>query len=231
MPPGRSKSANKAPNRDVSARILEEATRLFAARGFDGVSLQAIADEVGVRKQSVLYHFPTKDDLRRSVLDQMLSHWNEVLPRLLMAATSGTAQFDLVVETTLSFFTDDPDRARLLVREVLDRPEEMRRLIEAYVHPWATVVCDYIRKGQAQGRIRQDVDPEAYLAHVINIIVSGIATYECIGAIDPRATGRGSDRARYVSELLRIAKSSLFRPEAMQPSDATHDESSEQHAG
>ena len=88
--PERSKGA------DISQQILAHATRLFAARGFVGASLRDIAIAVGIRKPSLLYHFNSKDELRRGVLENMLSHWNEVVPRLLKAATSGPEQFEAV---------------------------------------------------------------------------------------------------------------------------------------
>ena len=57
---------------DVRQSILETATRLFAAHGFDGTSLQDIAESVGIRKASLLYHFPAKEKLRLAVLDRLL---------------------------------------------------------------------------------------------------------------------------------------------------------------
>ena len=42
---------------DVRSEIPYTATRLFAAKGFDGTSLEATAEAVGVRKPSLLYHF------------------------------------------------------------------------------------------------------------------------------------------------------------------------------
>ncbi|MFB6372555.1 MAG: TetR/AcrR family transcriptional regulator, partial [Bradymonadaceae bacterium] len=63
-------------SRDVRALILEEATRQFAAKGFDGTSLQAIADEVDITKPSLLYHYSSKAELREQVLEELLSHWN-----------------------------------------------------------------------------------------------------------------------------------------------------------
>ena len=206
--------ASRSNTQELSGRILDAATRLFAAHGFEGTSLQDIADAVGIRKPSLLYHVESKDALRRRVLEQMLSHWNEVLPRLLRAAASGPDQFDATVSETLAFFTADPDRARLLVREVLDRPAEMAGLIRDYVAPWVEVVCDYIRKGQEQGRVYPDVDPEAYVAQVINLVVNSVATFHCIGVVAPAPAPEGRMADRYITEILRVAKSSLFRPEA-----------------
>lgn len=191
-------------------KIVVEATRLFAANGFDATPLQEIADAVGIRKASLLYHFPSKDELRRSVLDTMLSHWNEALPRLLQAAASGEDQFQAIVKEMVRFFTTDPDRARLLVREVLDRPDETRALIGERIRPWVDIVCNYIRKGQEQGVLQTDVDPEAYVVQVINLVVASVATYDCIGALLTPDDDDGLER--HVRELMRVAHASLFLP-------------------
>ena len=176
---------------------------MFAQRGFDGTPLQEIADAVGVAKPSLLYHFPSKDVLRQAVLEATLARWNEVLPRLLLAATSGEGQFHAVVEEVVRFFEADPDQARLLLRELLDRPNEVVGLIRTHVAPWVEVVAQHIRKGAEKGKIHPDVDPEAYVAHTIGLVLCGFATYEAFRELMPRD--------RHIAELLRIAKSSLFR--------------------
>lgn len=197
---------------DVAQRILDQATRLFARHGFVGASLRDIARAVGIRKPSLLYHFPSKDELRRGVLEQMLTHWNEAVPRILRAATSGPEQFDAIGAETLRFFNDDPDRARLLLRELLDRPEEIAPLVAQRVQPWAKIVCDYIRKGQEQGRVHRDVDPEAYVAQVINLVLCGFATHASLRNVLTESTSDREAGDRLLREMLRVAKSSLFLP-------------------
>ena len=185
-------------------QIVAAATRLFATHGVHATSLQEVADAVGIRKQSLLYHFPSKEDLRQGVLDHLLSRWSDVLPRLLMAASSGEGQFDAVVAETVDFFAAEPDRARLLLREVMDRPDDIRSMMDTRVAPWVAVVCGYIRKGIERGTTRPDTDPEAYVLIVINLILSCVATADCFGGlVEPR---------RMVAEVLRVAKSSLFLP-------------------
>lgn len=211
--------ATARPTRsDVSKQILEHATRLFAAHGFVGASLRDIAKAVGIRKPSLLYHYPSKDELRRRVLEQMLTHWNETVPRLLKAATSGQEQFEAIATETVNFFVADPDRARLLLREMLDRPDEMRPLVEAHVRPWTKIMCDYIVKGREQGRVHADIDPEIYVAHMINLVVCGVAMLDTFAAVTPGGATQDQRAAtqRHVKELLRVARAALFIDPAFQ---------------
>ena len=48
--------------------LVEEAIRQFGREGYNGASLDQIATAVGVRKQTLLYYFPTKDALLEACL-------------------------------------------------------------------------------------------------------------------------------------------------------------------
>jgi AcrR family transcriptional regulator len=201
---GKAESVASEGKSATPGQILEVATRLFAERGFDGASLQDIADAVGLRKPSLLYHFDSKDTLRRAVLESLLSRWNDVLPRLLLAASSGQDQFSALLDETIDFFAADPQRARLLLREALDRPAEFRSLLATYVRPWVDVVAEYVRKGVARGEIARAVDPEGYVVAVINLVLASFATQPSFGGVVPRE--------RQIAELVRVARASLFDP-------------------
>jgi len=196
----------------VRAATVRAATRLFAAQGFDGTALQEIADAVGVTKPAVLHHFPSKSHIRQAVLDEILEHWQATLPRLLLAATASKDRFEAVFGELYRFFASDADRARVLLRECLDRPVEARRLLAAPVRPWLDAVAGYIRAGQASGRHHPDLDPDAYVLHVLGMVISLTANASV------NMAGLGDDaRARYEGELARIARASLFLPKPMQP--------------
>lgn len=195
---------------DPKVRILEVATRLFAARGFDGVSIQAVADAVGMRGPSVLYHYRTKELLRDAVIAKLLGHWKDDLPRVLAAAQSGGDRLDGALRAMLGFFGDDPDRARLLLRELLDRPGPMRAVLAEQLQPWTRLVTDYVRIGQAEGRVRSDLDPEAYVLQMITAGIGTIATGDVVSAMF--GPDRAPSRDAEVRELVRIARVALFNP-------------------
>ncbi len=196
---------------EVRSEVLSAATRLFARRGFADTSLQLIADEVGVTKQAVLHYFASKSALRQAVLDSMLDHWRDVLPGLLLAASASEDRFDAVIGELYRFFTDDPDRARLIMREMLDRPEEARKLMHDSVRPWLLAVAGYIKQGQEHGRHHGDVDPETYVLHMLQLVLAAVSS----AGVSTAAIEPASDAGyRYEHELLRIARAALFREEA-----------------
>lgn len=195
-------------DKDVEKEILREATRLFAARGVEATSLQEVADAVGVKKQSLLYHYESKDVLHRAVLEALLSRWNETLPRLLRAAARED-RFDAILDETIGFFVEDPSRARLLLREALDRPDSMRGLIAEFVSPWLAVLGENIRRAQGHGVIRADVDPESYVVMVIHLVLGNVATAGTVSVIAEKTRGT-KVHERIVREIKRMARAALM---------------------
>ncbi len=212
-------SATRSPETDVRAEVLSAATRLFASHGFDGTVLQDIADAVGVTKPAVLHYYPSKEHIRAAVLDSILEHWNRTLPRLLVAVTASSDaatgshdRFDAVFGELVRFFAADPDRARILLRETLDRPAEMRKLLRGTVHQWHTAVAGYIQAGRDTGRHYADVDPEAYVVLIMLLVITATASSP--------GTAAALDRdgpARFDREVARIAHASLFPPTVAHP--------------
>jgi len=193
---------------DSRSRILEIAARLFARQGFSGVSLQAIAERVGITKPSLLYHFPSKDQLREEVLRDLFEHWATRIPNLLRAVATGEGRFEALMDELSSFFREDPDRARLLIREIMDRPDEMRASIASSLGPLVTLIADTMRKGQSSGLLRDDVDPEAY---VLNAICVAMASVVAASVVEPIIGSEGKSAiGRLEKETRRIARSSLF---------------------
>ncbi|MFI7638364.1 TetR family transcriptional regulator [Nonomuraea sp. NPDC049400] len=63
----------------TSQRILEAARALFAARGYRATSMQSIADEVGITKAALYYHFESKEEILRRLTLPLLDELEAVL--------------------------------------------------------------------------------------------------------------------------------------------------------
>jgi AcrR family transcriptional regulator len=64
---------------DTRARIQEIALRLFTEQGYEATSLREIAEELGVTKAALYYHFKTKDDIVASLVDLRVADVEELL--------------------------------------------------------------------------------------------------------------------------------------------------------
>ena len=62
--------ARAAVSTDTSQRILDVAERLVQTRGFNGFSYADIAEALEVTKASLHYHFPTKGDLGKRLIER-----------------------------------------------------------------------------------------------------------------------------------------------------------------
>jgi AcrR family transcriptional regulator len=66
--PVKAMSARAAQAEQTRQQILETAQRLFAELGYDATSLQMIADEMGLTKAAVYYHFRAKSDILYAIM-------------------------------------------------------------------------------------------------------------------------------------------------------------------
>lgn len=53
---------------DLQKKTLDEATRLFVTHGYNGISMREIAENVGVSKAGLYYHFRDKEALFLAIL-------------------------------------------------------------------------------------------------------------------------------------------------------------------
>src|SRR5438067_11666850 len=78
-------------------RIVDAALASFGTRGYEATSLDSLAAELGVRKQTILYHFPNRDALLAGVIDASAAELTTELERTLLRAGQGWARVEAVV--------------------------------------------------------------------------------------------------------------------------------------
>lgn len=99
-------------------RILAAALGAFAERGVEATSLDSVAAEVGVRKQTLLYWFPSKEQLLFGVVDHAVEELGRVLSEAALAGGADlTGQITAVVDATFRLGSLRPELLAV-VREV-----------------------------------------------------------------------------------------------------------------
>jgi AcrR family transcriptional regulator len=96
-------------------KILAAATRIFAAKGYDGASMSAIAAAAGITKPVLYDHFASKDALfealLRSIRDDLLAKGNAIGK----SSTSEELKFRTAVDAFFAFVENQPEAAKILL--------------------------------------------------------------------------------------------------------------------
>lgn len=119
----------------LEADILAAAKRLFAQRGFGGVSLDHIAREVGASKQNLLYYFPSKEELYRRVLHGVLDVWLSYMDALGQHPDDPEQALREYIAGKLRFSREHPDDSRVYANEVVSGAPIFSAEIAARVIP------------------------------------------------------------------------------------------------
>ena len=105
---------------DTRQRLLDIAEQLFAERGFYGVSIAAIASEMGFTKQGVLHYFNSKEKLYGAILQRISDDFQEQQTEAEQAFEEPTERLKQFYAALAEPTDTNTRRTRLLMRELLD---------------------------------------------------------------------------------------------------------------
>ena len=137
-------------------RVLGAALRLFAERGIDATSMDAIADESGVSKATIYKHWPSRTAVAAEAFGQRMSS-------ALQVPDTGSARGDLTTQVRLvSEFYASPAGtvfAQLLAASVTDA-EAAHFFRTFFLAGRRQAIAELWQRAKERGEVRSDVDVE-----------------------------------------------------------------------
>ena len=121
---------------DTRQRLLDIAEQLFAERGFYGVSIAAIASEVGFTKQGLLHYFSTKEKLYGAILQRISDDFQDHQREALQASEDPVERLKKFYAALAEPTETNMQRTRLLMRELLDNNERAAKAENWYLRPF-----------------------------------------------------------------------------------------------
>ncbi len=182
-------------------RILDAAEAAFAREGFASTRLADVSGAAGIRRPSLLYHFPSKERLYAAVVERAFARLGEALQAGMSHGDTFEARFEATVLAYLTFLREDAHFAPLLLREMLDGRGPGRRLVLSGVVPLLDAVEAFVSTSGA--RLRPGVPLRAAVLQT----ATGALVRAAAGPLELPLWGPGSDPAPRLARLLLLEDS------------------------
>jgi len=203
-------------------RIVGEALELLAEHGYEGMSLQQVADRVGLHKSSLFHHFASKEELAhevyRGLAERLLKRLDPILsedpPRLESVLDA--------LDASVDHFAAEPAAARLWMRLMVTTRETepvapARAEANSFESPAEELgavdrvlllVGQWLARARAAGVIRR-VPVRHTVLNLMGLVLfyPGVVHHIPVAALraDPRSHEMLASRKRELRELLRRA--------------------------
>jgi TetR/AcrR family transcriptional regulator len=193
------------PATTTSDRILSAAIGSFGTRGYEATSLDALAATLGLRKQTILYWFPSKEALLAAAVDRAADELASALERSLARAPSGWPRVEAIVKSVFRLSVRRPELLGV-VREVSRLgPPASTRLLHAF-GPLMERATAFLEEEMAAGHMRPQ-EPRLVLLAAYSAVIGMATEVEVLRALGFEPTARELVRRR--NELLSFLGSAL----------------------
>jgi AcrR family transcriptional regulator len=144
----------------VPERLLAEATRLFAERGYDRTSVQEIVEAAGVTKGALYHYFGSKDDLLHEIYGRVLRLQTERLDAIAARPTSVTERIAEAAADVVVTSIQNLDDTKIFFRSIHQLSPEKQKAVRAERRRYHETFRSLVEEGQRDGHFRPEPRPD-----------------------------------------------------------------------
>lgn len=132
-------------------QLRRTAVRLFREHGYDGTSMQDLAEALGMRRGSIYHYIDSKEDLLFGIVEAAMARFHDEVRPILERQDAFAVRLRDAVGAHLRIAADEPDELSLLQVELKAlSPDRRGRILaerDGYEHAWRDFIRDGMRAG------------------------------------------------------------------------------------
>ena len=179
-----------AKGEETREAILDTALTLASTGGFEGLSIGALAQAVGLSKSGLFAHFGSKEDLQIAVLRSAAERFVADVIAPALREPRGEPRVRALFERWLTWEGARPGGCPFLAvsNELDDRPGPVRDYLVQTQRDWLDALANAARIAVAEGHFRPDLDADGFACEIYSAILAFHHFHRLLR--DPRAGDR-----------------------------------------
>jgi len=153
-------------------KILDAAEYVFAHKGFNGATIEEIAEQAHLSKQNMLYYFASKELLYQAVLRKIFHLWLESLNLLGQQGEDPATMLGNYIRGKLEISRTMPNASKVFANEIINGAPHIKQYLKDNLLPALEADITLVREWISQGKM-DDVDPY----HLFFVIWASTQTY------------------------------------------------------
>jgi TetR/AcrR family transcriptional repressor of nem operon len=150
-------TAAEAPPADTASRILDVAERLVQTRGFNGFSYADVAEELGVSKAALHYHYASKADLGEALVRRYADRFTRGLQEVDARSVDARTKLDAYARIYADVLRDGRMcLCGMLAAEYRTLPDPMREAVVRFFEDNEAWLEAVLERGKADGQLRYE---------------------------------------------------------------------------
>lgn len=167
-----------------ATQILDAARACFMRQGYFATKMDEIADESGLSKGGIYFHFDSKRDIFRSLVEREYNRDMEFIDGVLDTERDITTILVGLGEHFVSeFASTDKPRFTAIIAEMAIRDDEIREMLEELNQNYIERLAQVLEAAMQEGQLRA-VDPMS-TAILLKAIIDGIQAGMAVGGSSP----------------------------------------------
>ena len=149
-------------------QLLNAAFHVFAQYGFNGASLDEIAQLADMHKSNIFYYYENKEALYVEVLTTVLQKWLAPL-QTLEAELEPTEALTHYLMTKIEIAKTQPKASKLFALEIIQGAPHLLPILKGHIKKLFKRKAKVILNWQEQGKISKDIDAELLIINIWGI--------------------------------------------------------------
>jgi AcrR family transcriptional regulator len=160
---------------DKQKSIFRAAARLFGEKGFEGTTLDKVAEAAGVAKGTIFYHFRSKEELFAALISQGVEGLTTGIEAIGKEDIGIERKLDRIIDFHFDFFKQNRDMCLMLLSQIGGLRNRWQKSIDLIRDRYAAAMEKIIREGKEQGVISQELETESLIITLFSLLaVTGV---------------------------------------------------------